>query len=73
MPDWTALSPRGQAILRRIATPLAAGYSSAEIAHGLRISKRSVSDLVAELAAELERLELLSRVRVRPWHAHPPL
>ena len=51
---WEQLSDRGQAILRRVAIPLAAGYSTAEIGKGLKMSKRSVDGLLDELRAEIE-------------------
>jgi DNA-binding CsgD family transcriptional regulator len=54
--DWTMLSPRGQAILRTVASPLSEGYSSTEIARGLGTSTHWVSKRLNELRAELERL-----------------
>jgi len=55
--DWARISPRGGAILRRVAAPLAAGYSLREVARDLRISQRLTSGLVDELRDELERLD----------------
>jgi DNA-binding CsgD family transcriptional regulator len=49
------LSERGQAILRTVAVPIFLGYSPAEVARGLEISKRSISGMLDELRAELEQ------------------
>jgi DNA-binding Lrp family transcriptional regulator len=51
-----SLSPRGQAILRQIATPISAGYSPREVASALGTSPNWVSRRLDELRDELERL-----------------
>jgi hypothetical protein len=53
--NWAALPPRGQAILRVIATPISARFSPHEVANSLGISTSSVSKLLAELREELAR------------------
>jgi DNA-binding CsgD family transcriptional regulator len=54
--DWTALSPRGTAILRLIARPISEGYSQREIARRLGTTGRWVSDRLDELRDELAQL-----------------
>jgi len=54
----SGLSERGTAILRLVGIPLSEGFSDREIAGRLRISARSVSDLVLELQDELRQLTL---------------
>ncbi len=50
------LSPRGRAILRTIVLPMSAGYSEAEVASELGISRRSISMLLDELREELREI-----------------
>jgi DNA-binding CsgD family transcriptional regulator len=54
--EWSRLSDRGAAILRQVALPYAAGCSTLEIGRSLGISGRSASNLLDELADELEQL-----------------
>lgn len=52
--DWTALSARGIWIARYIALPMACGMSKVEIARRLRTSPSRVSQLLDELAEEIQ-------------------
>jgi hypothetical protein len=54
--DWEGLSPRGQAILRVVAMPLAAGYSHQEVAELLGRPERVIGALLKELQDELGTL-----------------
>jgi DNA-binding CsgD family transcriptional regulator len=61
--DWTTLSPRAQAILRTVATPISQGFSLVEIARELGTSPSWVSSRIQELRVELagfSRTELLA-------------
>ena len=53
--SWTGLSPRGRRILRAVAIPISIGYSMTDVAKAKGLKKRDVENLLAELAAELER------------------
>ena len=61
MPNWTALSIRGQAILRTVATSASQGYSTVEIGQRIRDSKRWVLNCLDELREEIERTEVARR------------
>jgi hypothetical protein len=52
--DLSTLSPRSMAILRRIAYPLALGYTLTEIGNTLGTSRSWVAAQLRELAAEIE-------------------
>jgi hypothetical protein len=43
--DWRGLSPRSKRILRMIASPVAAGYTVAEIAEMLQKRREEIADL----------------------------
>jgi DNA-directed RNA polymerase specialized sigma24 family protein len=53
--NWSALSPRAQFTLQKIAIPLSHGYSQREIAEQLGKSQQWVMARVRELRAEIER------------------
>ena len=53
---WAELSERGQALLRTVGVPISVGYSEREIARGLGMPTRWVSEALVELQDELRQL-----------------
>ncbi len=51
----SAVLERGRWILRAVGIPLSVGHLSVEVARAAGVGQRDLDDLLAELAAELER------------------
>jgi hypothetical protein len=52
--NWTALSQTGRETLRTIALPISLGYSQAEVASSLGVSKQQISEDLAALCWEIK-------------------
>lgn len=52
--DWTAISPRGLAILQRVALPISSGLSATDVGKLNGWTRTHVNALLAELRTEIE-------------------